>query len=137
MGDYQPLTKSERRCLNCGDAYSIGKPHTCKRRVTSSPIDTGAAPLAKPVSAAKHGANTAKPAPAKAEIALVPPVDARDKAISAPVDFRTALKAARLTQAEFARMTGTPIRTVHDWTAGESRTPSIAIAFLDLWLRSR
>jgi hypothetical protein len=111
------------RCKLCDAVYEGGAEHKCR--------------ISKAPGAQKHGGYTADIAPIKAETAPKPTVAAALEANFALVGFREKLKEARLTQAEFARISGTPLRTVHDWAGNVSRTPPIAFAFLDLWLRSR
>jgi hypothetical protein len=48
MTEYRLPTKSERRC-QCGEIYTIGRPHTCKARA--------ATPQAKPVTNVTNSVN--------------------------------------------------------------------------------
>ncbi len=52
-------------------------------------------------------------------------------------EFQTKLRASGLTLVGFAKVSGTPLSTVKDWSRGASKAPPIASAFLDLWLKTQ
>jgi len=52
-------------------------------------------------------------------------------------EFAKALEAAGLSLKRFSEITNTPYRTTQHWTEGSRRTPGIAFAFIELWLKSK
>ncbi len=59
--------------------------------------------------------------------------DTTKSVVVLPDDFRALMDLAQLTQKRFAELTGTPLRTVEDWSRGASPAPPIAKAWLRLY----
>lgn len=49
-----------------------------------------------------------------------------------PSDFKIRLKARGWTIRRFSEETGTPLRTVEEWSRGSRRAPCLSLAYMDL-----
>lgn len=65
-----------------------------------------------------------------------PVTDTTKSAGALPDDFKELMAIADLTQKQFAEITGTPLRTVEDWSRGASSPPPVAKAWLKLWIET-
>lgn len=67
---------------------------------------------------------------------LMPMPEATKSVVSLPDDFKALMELADLTQKQFAELTGTPLRTIEDWSRGASPAPPIAKAWLRLYIET-